>query len=106
MSKMHEIGRIGQKRYGGLLYEEFLPELHGKRGAAIYREMSDNDDIIGGILFAVEMLIRQATWDIQPAGTKPIDKECAEFVKSCMDDMNEMTWTDTVSEILTFLIYG
>ena len=30
MSK--EIGRIGQRRYGGVIYEEFLPELRGSRG--------------------------------------------------------------------------
>ena len=38
MSK--EIGRIGQRRYGGVIYEEFLPELRGSRGVEIYREMS------------------------------------------------------------------
>ncbi len=27
-----ELGRIGQRRYGGVIYEEFLPELRGKRG--------------------------------------------------------------------------
>ena len=26
---MAEIGRIGQKRYGGVFYEEFLRELQG-----------------------------------------------------------------------------
>lgn len=27
-----EIGRIGQRRYGGTIYEEFLHELRGTRG--------------------------------------------------------------------------
>ena len=35
MSK--EIGRIGQRRYGGVIYEEFLPELRGSRGVEIYQ---------------------------------------------------------------------
>lgn len=102
---MREIGRLGQKRYGGVIYEEFLTELQGNKGAAVYREMSDNDDVIGAVLFAIEMLIRQTTWDIQEAGAKPNDKECAEFLRSCMDDMTD-TWTDTISEILSFLTYG
>lgn len=102
---MREIGRLGQKRYGGVIYEEFLTELQGNKGAAVYREMSDNDDVIGAVLFAIEMLIRQTTWDIQEAGAKPKDKECAEFLRSCMDDMTD-TWTDTISEILSFLTYG
>ena len=35
-----EIGRIGQRRYGGTIYEEFLHELRGTRGIEVYREMS------------------------------------------------------------------
>lgn len=100
-----EIGRIGQKRYGGFFYEEFLKELQGRKGVETYREMADNDDVIGAILFAIEMLIRQTNWTIQPGGPENADEEAAEFVESCMDDMQD-TWTDTISEILSFLTYG
>ena len=48
-----EIGRIGQRRYGGIVYEEFLHELRGKKGIEVYREMSENDDVVGAILFAI-----------------------------------------------------
>ena len=47
MAKSGEIGRIGQRRYGGTIYEEFLHELQGKRGIEVYREMSENDDVVG-----------------------------------------------------------
>lgn len=100
-----ERGRIGQRRYGGVIYEEFLPELRGKRGIAVFSEMSENDDVVGAILFAIEMLVRQAKWNIEPSGATTKDKEAAEFVKSCMGDMQE-TWTDTISEILSFLTFG
>lgn len=105
MARTDEIGRIGQKRYGGTFYEEFLRELRGKKGIEIYREMAENDDTIGAILFAVEMLIRQASWNVEPGGDTPKDKEAAEFVEQCMHDMQD-TWTDTISEILSFLTYG
>ncbi len=105
MARTDEIGRIGQKRYGGTFYEEFLRELRGKKGIETYREMAENDDTIGAILFAVEMLIRQASWNVEPGGDTPKDKEAAEFVEQCMHDMQD-TWTDTISEILSFLIYG
>lgn len=105
MENSKEIGRIGQRRYGGIIYEEFLPELRGKRGIAAYSEMSDNDDIVGAILFSIEMLVRQCDWNVEPTGDTPKDKEAAEFVKSCMDDMQE-TWIDTISEILSFLTFG
>lgn len=100
-----EIGRIGQRRYGGRFYEEFLPELRGNKGVEVYREMSDNDDVIGAILFSIEMLIRQTDWNIQAAGDSKQDKEAAEFVESCMDDM-DATWIDTISEILSFITFG
>ncbi len=101
----NEYGRIGQRRYGGVFFEEFLPELRGKKGVQVYQEMSENDETIGAILFAIEMLMRQCDFTIEPGGSKDIDIAAADFVTECMDDM-QMTWTDTLSEILSFLVYG
>lgn len=102
---MKEFGRIGQNRWDGVFFEEFLPELHGLKGIKVYKEMERNDDTVGAILFAIKMLIRHATWSIEPGGDSAKDQEAAEFVESCMDDMQN-TWTDTISEILSFLPYG
>lgn len=104
-SNRKEIGRIGQRRFGGVIYEEFLPELQGYKGIEAYREMADNDDIVGAILYAIEMLVRQTSWTVEAQGRSAKDKEAAEFVQSCLDDM-QTTWVDTVSEILSFLTYG
>ena len=94
-----EIGRIGQNRWGGSFYEEFLLELRGQRGVKVYTEMESNDDVIGAIIFALDTLLRQAQFSVEPQGDDQKDIEAAEFVESCMDDMQD-TWTDTVSEIL------
>ncbi len=105
-----EIGRIGQRRYGtagngSIFMEEFLPELQGVRGVQVYTEMADNDETVGAILFAIEMLMRQCDFHVEPGGNTAKDKEAAEFVESCMNDMDR-TWGDTMSEILSFLTYG
>jgi phage gp29-like protein len=105
-----EIGRIGQLRYGSkgsgsIFFEEFLHELRGVKGAQVYSEMADNDATVGAILFAIEMLMRNCEFHIEPAGKSAKDKEAAEFVESCMNDM-ERTWQETLSEILSFLTYG
>lgn len=100
-----EVGRIGQKRYGGVFYEEFLPELRGRRGMAVYSEMAANDDLVGAILYAIKMLIRQVDWNMAPGGASEKDQEAADFVLECMADMQD-TWTDTISEILSFLTFG
>ena len=100
-----EYGRIGQRRFAGVFSEEFLRELQGKHGIEVYREMSENDDVCGAIIFVIETLIRQCTWTVAPGGDSAKDKESAEFVESCMADMQD-TWTDTISEILSFLPFG
>ena len=100
-----ELGRTGLNRFGGHVDEEFLPELKGKRALKIYREMADNDEIVGSILFAIKMLCRQVAWHVQPSGTEKLDEEAAEFVESCLCDMQQ-PWGEVVSEILSFLTYG
>jgi hypothetical protein len=105
-----EIGRIGQLRYGSagfgsIFFEEFLPELRGIRGVHAYTEMADNDATVGAILFAIEMLMRKCEFHVEPGGDSAKDKEAAEFVESCMNDMDR-TWADTLSEILSFMTYG
>lgn len=100
-----EYGKIGQYRVGGTFFEEFLPELRGKKGIEVYREMSDNDEMVYAIMFAIEMLMRSCPFTVEPQGTTAADKEAAEFVESCMNDM-EYTWQETLSEILSFIKYG
>lgn len=102
---MNEVGAIGQKRYAGIFSEEFLKELQGTKGIETYREMAENDDVCSAFLYAIEILIRQSPWRIQAGGSEQVDLEAAEFVESCMDDMQD-TWTDVISEILSFLTFG
>lgn len=100
-----ELGRTGLEEFGGFIYEEFLPQLQGTKGIKVFREMSDNDPVIGAILFAIEMLIRQVDWRVEPTGTSKEEVEMADFLESNMNDMSE-TWQDTISEILSMLTFG
>jgi hypothetical protein len=99
------IGSTGLNRAGGRVYEEYLRELAGDRWRRVLREMMDQDPVIGAVLFAVEMLIRQVDWSLPPASDDPKAVEAAQFVEECLDDM-EMTWPDTLAEILSFLGWG
>jgi hypothetical protein len=100
-----ELGYSGLRRQSGYIHEDFLPELRWPRAYKIYQEMADNDPVIGAILYLAEMLIRGVTWDVEPAGKTDADKEAAEFLKSCMDDM-ESSWGNTITEILSMLTFG
>ncbi len=106
MDRFREYGKTGLNRFNtGWIYEEFLRELQGRRGVEVYKEMSENDDVIGAILFATEMLMRQSEWSVKEASPGEADVAAAEFVTSCMYDMEE-TWSDFISEVLSFLTYG
>ncbi|MGE5619550.1 MAG: hypothetical protein ACM3US_09870 [Sphingomonadaceae bacterium] len=102
---LQAIGTTGLKRSGGYVHEEYLPELRGVRGRQVYREMSEQSSLLGGILFAIEMMIRAAEWSIQPGSDHETDVDQAEFVQTCLDDM-ETPFKEELSEILTELIYG
>ena len=100
-----QVGATGLRRFSGFIYEEFLQELTGWKGVAVFKEMADNDAAVGAVLFAIDKLVRKVPWRIQPASEQPYDVEAAEFLEQCMDDMDE-TWIDTISEILSMLTYG
>jgi len=100
-----ELGSTGLSRWGGYIAEEWLPELQGVKAIRVYKEMRDNDPVIGAILFAIKMLCRQVTWRVEAAGTSNADREAAAFLESCLYDMS-MSWQDTISEVLSMLVFG
>lgn len=99
------LGIVGLRQSAGYVYEEFLPELRWPRAGKIYQQMSDNDPVVGAILYLAEMLIRGAEWRVEPASEDLEDIEAADFIRGCMDDM-ETSWANTISEILSMLTYG
>ena len=101
----YEVGRTGLKRVSGYVEEEFLPQLRGRKAVQIYREMSDNSPVIGAFLLAVERLVRQIEWRVEPASSKAEDKANAEFVEQCMEDMSH-SWGDMLTEIMSMCTYG
>jgi len=100
-----ETGVTGLRRAGGYVQEEFLPQLAGYRAIQVFREMRDNDPVVGAILYAIDKLVRQVPWRVQPASTKLEDQKMAKFLESCLDDMST-SWEDTISEILSMLAFG
>ena len=100
-----EAGATGLRRSNGYVYEEFLPQLQGYRAIQTYREMRDNDPVIGAILFAIDKLVRQVSWRVQSASSSNEDLIAAKFLESCIQDMST-SWEDLISEILSMLTYG
>jgi len=105
VSPMIELGATGLRRTAGYIDEEFLPQLKGRKAVQVFREMADNDPVVGALLFAVDRLLREVEWRVEPADSTPEQKQAAEFIEQCMEDMSS-TWDDLISEILTMLPYG
>ena len=109
---LSEFGSTGLKHSGGTVFEEFLTNLRGTKGARVYREMSDNDPTIGSIIYAIEKVILRLDWRVEAFSdksadgeTSPKDQESAEFVNECLNDMSD-SWDATLTQILSMLIYG
>src|SRR3990167_7730252 len=100
-----ELGVSGLQMHSGRIDEEFLRSLRGLLFIKALREMSENDDIIGAMLFAIEMLLRQVTWTVEAAGESSVEQEAAEFLQTNLDDM-EHTWDEFLSEWLACPIFG
>ena len=102
------LGSTGLKHHSGFIDEEFLVKLRGRNGIKTYREMSENNSIVGAILFIIDMIVRQVEWRVEtPEGMEDDPRAIAEkeFLEGCLGDMSH-TWEDLISEVLTMLVFG
>ena len=105
-----ELGTTGLRRVGGFIIDDQLPALRGTNAVEAWREMSDNDPIVGGLLFAIEKILLKVQWRVDPfvdaeGDSTDEDKATAEFVESCRHDLNE-SWLALIQGILTMLPFG
>lgn len=99
------LGSTGLKESGGFIHEEFLHQLQGDRGVRTYREMADNDPIVGALLFAFRQLIRSAEWSVQAVDDSPEAEAGKSFVEEVIDDMSH-PWGDLIDEACSMFEYG
>lgn len=100
-----QLGNTGLNRFGGYVYEEFLPHLKHPQATKVYQEMADNDAVIGAILYISEMLIRGVDWEVKAAGDTPEDLANKQFLEECMNDMSH-SWASFITEALSMFTYG
>jgi hypothetical protein len=100
-----EYGIGGYVFSGDFVFNEFLPQLQWPNAGKVYEEMSKNDPTIGAILFMAKQLIRRCQWSVIPGGSASKDKKAAEFLESCMTDM-ELSWNEFIGEVLSMMVYG
>lgn len=100
-----EIGSSGLRRQTGMVFEEFLPDLQGVRAVRVFREMADNDPVIGAELFAIEQVILSSSWTWRAANDSNEAHAVRDFFAGATEDMSH-TWRDFLSEALSMMTYG
>ena len=100
-----ELGMTGSAQVASHIYEDFLPQLRGRRGLAVYREMGDNDATIGSILFALEMLMRKVDWTVKPASEDLADQAAAQFLKENVAGLAH-PFSDTIAQMTSAAQFG
>lgn len=94
------MGTTNAARMGSTLYDDFIPQLRGRRAAKVYEEMAWNDATIGAILYAVEQLVRQVDWTVESD-----DQRTLEFLEANIKQLAH-SWDDFIAAALTELVYG
>lgn len=101
-----ELGATGLRQTGGFVYDEFLSKLVGYQGAKVYREMQDNDPVVGAVLFAISMLVRGAPMHFQAVDDSSAALEAKDFAHQVYFEDMEHTWSDFMAETASMLTFG
>jgi hypothetical protein len=102
-----EIGASGLKRFSGYVTgdDAYLPNLSFWESIQVFTDMFNNEPVVGASLLAIEYLIRQTDWYVDPVTDSAEDMAAKNFLEECINDMST-SWVETISEILTFLQFG
>lgn len=85
----------------GLRQDEFISGLRGQQGMRRLRELRENDAIIGAILTAMDMMIRSVKWTVEGGS-----EDAKSLVEDAMNSLDDTSWEDFVSDVLSMLPYG
>jgi hypothetical protein len=85
----------------GIRQDEFVVQLRGRQGIKKYREMAENDPVIGAILQSMTMMLRSIEWRVESGS-----EDANTFVRSVMHSMDDKSWEEFIADVLTMLPYG
>jgi len=98
-----ETGFTGLIQHNGIIQQDFLRELQGKKGYKKFDEMRLNSPVAAGLLNAITLAIRTIDWDfISDEGE---DDPRLDFIKDSLDGMS-YSFNDHISETMTMLPFG
>lgn len=103
--KLAETGITGLRHSNKQILEEANRAFQYPQFIKIVNEMK-TDATIAANLLAYRTLIGRVEWSVEPPiGATDVQKSRAEFISSCMQDM-EHSWSSFITEITSYLEYG
>lgn len=85
--------------------EEQERQLQGMQGIDTWNNMRRGDHTGAAIVAGLTLPIRRSSWTVTPSSEKDADKQAAEFLEQCMDDMSH-SWDAMIIDALTFFPFG
>ena len=79
----------GLQTAGGQVFFDYGDRrLRGPQQFKIYSEMGD-DPTTGTLLYLLRNIVRGVKWSVRSSGESPQHEDAAQFIESCMDDLDE-----------------
>jgi len=108
---LNSLGASGVQINKGVVYDDYNFDLTGLNGLRIYDRMRRSDAQVYASLLVIELPIRAAIWDIQPAtnedgNTDDALYEHADFIKDALFNKQTVTWDQLLVEIMTMVPNG
>lgn len=103
---VEELGSSGIENYSGYYSEEYLSNLRGRQAAELWDKMRRSDPKIKMVLSAVKNPIKGANWRIEPAQDGDNFRLHAELIEQILFNDLAQSWTQQLSEILSYLDFG
>lgn len=102
--QMKQIGHTGLPTAMGLVRDDFYNELEYPFAAKTFKNMVYHPTVASAVT-VIKDTIRKVNWDVKPVDDSEEAKEQAEFIQSCMQDMDR-PWKEYINEFLSIITYG
>ena len=100
-----ELGDTGLRIQNGTIWEEYLPQLKGRKAVEAYQEMADSP-LCAAFLLLLDLIASRVEWKVKPAKEgDPRSQMEAEWLDGALQDLR-VPFTQVVVELLTCVPYG
>lgn len=104
--KLSEAGYLGLNVYNGTTQDELKKELNFPNSIKTFKQMSYHGTI-NSALTLFDNLISKADWKFKaPKDATPQELDQARIINEMMQDMQDQTWSDFISEALSSNVFG